>query len=102
MGFGWSGFAVALLGALLFAALPVHASPQRTTPSQSKGPPENPSEGLRLRLDTHGLAPAQIDASQRLLDDALARLPPRFMTRVDRAVPVRWSDALPHPSYGRA
>ncbi len=102
MGFGWSGFAVALLGALLIAALPVHASPHRAAPSQSKRPPENPSEWLRLRLDTHGLAPAQIDASQRLLDDALAQLPPRFMTRVDRAVPVRWSDALPHASYGRA
>src|SRR5690606_21906546 len=41
-------------------------------------------------------------ASQRLLDDALTRLPPQFMTRLGRAVPVRWSDALPHESYGRA
>ena len=103
MGPGWPGFAVALSGALLLAALPAHASPQRATPSQSSGrPPEGPSAGLRLQLDTQGLAPAQIQASQRLLDDALARLPPQFTTHLDRAVPVRWSDALPHASYGRA
>ncbi|MGQ4659648.1 zinc-dependent peptidase [Lysobacter sp. F6437] len=92
-----------LSGALLLAGLPVHASPQQATPPQSSGPPPgDPSAGLRLRLDTQGLAPAQVDASQRLLDDALARLPPQFMNQLDRAVPVRWSDALPHASYGRA
>ncbi len=58
--------------------------------------------GLQLQLETHGLATAQVDASQRLLDDALARLPPSFRAGLDRDIPVRWSETLPHPSYGRA
>ncbi len=57
---------------------------------------------LQLQLDTRGLAPAQVEASQRLLDDALARLPASFKSNLDRNIPVRWSDTLPHPSYGRA
>ncbi|MGH8086485.1 MAG: DUF4105 domain-containing protein [Lysobacter sp.] len=64
--------------------------------------PASVSTGLQLRLDTEGLTPAQVDASQRLLDDALARLPPRFKAGLDRSIPVRWSDTLPHASYGRA
>lgn len=61
-----------------------------------------PPAGLQLQLDTEGLAPAQVEASQRLLDDALARLPPRFRADLDRTIRVRWSEGLPHPSYGRA
>ena len=102
VGLGWPGAVLALSGALVVAGLPAHASPQRDTPSGASSPPSKPPPGLRLRFDTRGLDTAQVDASQRLLDDALARLPPQFMARLGRAVPVRWSDALPHESYGRA
>lgn len=57
---------------------------------------------LRLELDSQGLTALQAAASQRLVDDALACLPPRFKTQLDQHIPVRWSDVLPHPSYGRA
>ncbi|AYC31004.1 DUF4105 domain-containing protein [Pseudomonas cavernae] len=57
---------------------------------------------LRLQLDPDGLSAAQQHASQALLDDALAALPPRFVSQLDRRVRVRWSDALPANAYGRA
>jgi hypothetical protein len=57
---------------------------------------------LQLQLDTTALTPAQSHASQRLLDDAMSRLPPRFKAELDRQIPVRWSDALPDAVSGRA
>ncbi|GAB2612374.1 DUF4105 domain-containing protein [Lysobacter erysipheiresistens] len=88
---GWLG-----LGALLLFGTGC-ASLRSPAPA-----PASASAGLQLRLDAEGLTPAQVDASQRLLDDAQARLPPRFKAELDRNIRVRWSEALPHASYGRA
>ncbi|MET1079425.1 MAG: DUF4105 domain-containing protein [Pseudomonas sp.] len=57
---------------------------------------------LRLDLATDGLSPEQRQASQRLLDEAMAALPPTLVQRLDRRVQVRWSDDLPDDAYGRA
>ena len=57
---------------------------------------------LRLTLDGQGLQPAERAASQLLLDEALAALPPRMVQRLDRNVRVRWRDRLPKHAYGRA
>lgn len=60
------------------------------------------SAALRLTLDDQPLQPAERAASQALLDEALAALPPRMVQRLDRQVRVRWSERLPHQGYGRA
>ncbi|MDH1161443.1 hypothetical protein N5C55_24985, partial [Pseudomonas otitidis] len=57
---------------------------------------------LRLALKTDGLDAAQRQASQALLDEALQKLPPRFVERLDRQVEVTWADDLPDNAYGRA
>nr|WP_239482246.1 DUF4105 domain-containing protein [Pseudomonas insulae] len=57
---------------------------------------------LRLELATEALDPGQRQASQTLLDEAQAALPPSFVARLDRTVSVRWSDDLPAAVYGRA
>ncbi|MBV2133207.1 DUF4105 domain-containing protein [Pseudomonas sp. MAP12] len=76
-----------LLGVLVQTSLapPAHAAPA----------------GLRLQLHEQGLSPAQRQASQALLDEALAALPPRLRQQLPRTVAVRWSDALPAKVYGR-
>ncbi|HWV10469.1 MAG TPA: hypothetical protein VN156_13060, partial [Pseudomonas sp.] len=56
---------------------------------------------LRLVLDAEPLDAAQRQASQALLDEASAALPPLFVQRLDRDVPVRWT-AMPTDIYGRA
>jgi hypothetical protein len=56
---------------------------------------------LRLDLDREGLSAAEIQASQALLDQAVAALPPSFIQRLDRRVEVRWSADLPFDVYGR-
>ena len=56
---------------------------------------------LRLQLDAAGLSAAERQASQALLDEAAAALPPRFIQRLDRNVTVRWSRELPVDVYGR-
>jgi len=56
---------------------------------------------LRLRLDEKGLDAAQIQASQALIDEAFAKLPPRFIQALDRQVTVHWSHDLPDNGYGR-
>ncbi|UVE17940.1 DUF4105 domain-containing protein [Pseudomonas sp. LS44] len=58
--------------------------------------------GLRLSLDADGLDPSQRQATQALLAEAQAALPPLFIERLDREVQVRWSDDLPNPVFGRA
>ena len=57
--------------------------------------------GLRLQLDASGLSSAERQASQALLDQASAALPPSFIQRLDRQVTVSWSDDLPRAAFGR-
>jgi len=57
---------------------------------------------LRLTLATADLQPGERQASQALLDEALAALPPRLLQRLDRDVQVVWQDGLPTQAYGRA
>jgi hypothetical protein len=57
---------------------------------------------LGLSLYTDGLDPAQQKASQTLLDEAMAHLPPMFISKLDRKVEVRWTDDMPSNAYGRA
>ena len=57
---------------------------------------------LRLTLDATALQASERQASQALLDEALAALPPRLLQRLDRDVQVVWQDGLPTQAYGRA
>ncbi|GAC1034017.1 DUF4105 domain-containing protein [Pseudomonas sp. No.21] len=57
---------------------------------------------LQLDLNSDGLSAPQRQASQALLDEALAALPPSFVQRLDRRVEVAWADDLPDNAYGRA
>ncbi|MHB0817979.1 DUF7844 domain-containing protein [Stutzerimonas stutzeri] len=57
---------------------------------------------LRLTLESQALQPAERAATQALLDEALAALPPRMLQQLDRNVRVRWQDDLPSQAYGRA
>ncbi len=57
---------------------------------------------LRLTLDREGLSASQQQASQVLLDEALAKLPPAFVQRLDREVEVSWSERLESNAYGQA
>lgn len=57
---------------------------------------------LQLHLETDGLTPAQQDASQALLDEALRALPPSFKTRLDRRITVSWGTKMPADAYGQA
>ncbi len=57
---------------------------------------------LRLVLDSRTLDAEQRAASQALLDEAMAALPPRLVQSLDREVRVQWRDNLPEQAYGRA
>lgn len=57
---------------------------------------------LQLILDTQNLTSAQQQASQQLLNEALAVLPPRLIQRLQHQVHVRWQVELPDEVYGRA
>lgn len=57
---------------------------------------------LRLALDSRTLDAEQRAASQALLDEAMAALPPRLVQSLDREVRVQWRDDLPEQAYGRA
>ncbi|MFG0407322.1 DUF4105 domain-containing protein [Pseudomonas sp. FYR_11] len=57
---------------------------------------------LQLELQSSGLDPQQTQASQALLDEAMAKLPPRFKQQLDRRVQVSWSDNMPADAYGQA
>ena len=57
---------------------------------------------LQLRLKTEGLSPAQQQASQALLDEAMQALPPRFIQQLDRRIDVGWTDKMPENAYGQA
>ncbi|MES2819203.1 MAG: DUF4105 domain-containing protein [Pseudomonadota bacterium] len=56
---------------------------------------------LQLNLQSDGLSHAERQASQALLDEALAALPPLFAQRLDKQVRVGWRDDLPANAYGR-
>ena len=62
----------------------------------------NAQAGLQLHLNGDGLSPAQQQASQALLDEALQALPPRFIERLDRRIDVGWTDQMPANAYGQA
>jgi len=72
-----------LSAALLLPAQPVFAS-------------------LTLHLQGDGLSPAQQQASQALLDEAMQALPPQFIERLDRRIEVSWSSDMPANAYGQA
>ena len=57
---------------------------------------------LQLRLKTDGLSPAEQQASQALLDEAMRALPPRFIEQLDRRIDVGWTDKMPENAYGQA
>jgi hypothetical protein len=57
---------------------------------------------LSLSLTTDGLNPAQQQATQTLLDEAILALPPSFVRDLDRSVEVRWSADMPDNAYGQA
>ncbi len=57
---------------------------------------------LRLQVDDAALSPAQAEASRRILDDAVRRLPPAWTQAIDRPVAVQWRDDLPADVHGRA
>ena len=56
---------------------------------------------LRLELEHAGLTATERQASQQLLDEALASLPPSFIQRLDRQVRVSWQAGMRHDAYGR-
>lgn len=58
--------------------------------------------GLELHLKTDGLSPAEQQASQALLDEAMQALPPRFIEQLDRRIDVSWTDDMPANAYGEA
>ena len=57
---------------------------------------------LQLRLKSDGLSPAEQQASQTLLDEAMRALPPRFIEQLDRRIDVGWTDKMPGNAYGQA
>lgn len=57
---------------------------------------------LQLRLKTEGLSPAEQQASQALLDEAMQALPPRFIEQLDRRIDVGWTNKMPSNAYGQA
>ncbi|WP_095083397.1 DUF4105 domain-containing protein [Pseudomonas sp. Irchel s3h17] len=57
---------------------------------------------LQLHLNTEGLSPAEQQASQALLDEAMQALPPRFIEQLDRRIDVGWTDNMPSNAYGQA
>jgi len=57
---------------------------------------------LQLRPKTTGLSPAQQQASQALLDEAMQALPPQFIQQLDRRIDVGWTDDMPANAYGQA
>ncbi|MCU1748273.1 DUF4105 domain-containing protein [Pseudomonas sp. 6D_7.1_Bac1] len=57
---------------------------------------------LQLHLITDGLSPAEQQASQALLDEAMQALPPRFIEQLDRSIDVGWTTNMPDNAYGEA
>lgn len=57
---------------------------------------------LHLVLQANDLDSAQRNATQTLLDEAMAKLPPRFVEQLDRRVTVSWSAGMRADAYGQA
>jgi hypothetical protein len=57
---------------------------------------------LQLQLQAQDLDAPQRQATQALLDEALAKLPPSFKQRLDRTVQVSWASGMRHDAYGQA
>ena len=57
---------------------------------------------LHLQLNTDGLTPAEQQASQALLDEAMQKLPPHFIQQLDRQILVGWTNDMPSNAYGQA
>jgi hypothetical protein len=62
----------------------------------------NLQAALQLKLDPAQLQPAEQVASQQLIEQALAALPPSFIQRLDTSIQLQWSTQLPAEVYGRA
>ncbi len=62
----------------------------------------NAQAALHLQLKTEGLSPPEQQASQALLDEAMRKLPPRFIEQLDRQILVGWTDDMPSNAYGQA
>lgn len=56
---------------------------------------------LSLQLDARGLTPQEVKASDQLLADAKAALPPSFIHNLSHTIVITWSDKLPGDTYGR-
>ena len=57
---------------------------------------------LHLQLKTDGLSPAEQQATQALLDEAMHKLPPRLIEQLDRQILVGWTEGMPSNAYGQA
>jgi hypothetical protein len=62
----------------------------------------NAYAGLSLSLIADDLSPAEQQASQALLNEALQALPPSFVEQLDRRIEVHWATDLPSNAYGEA
>lgn len=61
----------------------------------------NAQAGLQLLPETGSLTSKEVAATQQLLDAAVQRLPPAWITALNR-IPVAWRDDLPAQIHGRA
>jgi hypothetical protein len=57
---------------------------------------------LQIASQERRSEPAQQQASQALLDEAMQALPPRFIEQLDRRIDVGWTDNMPGNAYGQA
>jgi hypothetical protein len=62
----------------------------------------NVQAALDLQVETDRLTPEQASATRRLLDAAVARLPPAWMAAAQPRISVAWRDDLPAQVHGRA
>lgn len=55
-----------------------------------------------LRIDAAGLSPAQREATQEIVDEAVRRLPPSWREALPDGLTLQWRDDLPAQVHGRA
>ena len=56
---------------------------------------------LSLQLDTQNLTSKETSATEQLLTEAKAALPPPFIRNLSQTVTISWSNQLPTDTYGR-